>query len=99
MEEITITLSGNYNLAICGEIIQASRTKRNKRWKVRFSNDESDKTISLPSSSFEDKKCTLIIRINNTEISPTFWSIDAVESEKDTFIITTYPNSMDLLTR
>ena len=99
MEEIIITFSGSYNLTIHGEIIQTFKTTRNNGWEIRLFNNECDETISLPSSSFKDKNCIIAIRTNNAESHPTFWSIDTVESEKDTFIVTIYPNAGDLLKR
>lgn len=95
-EEIIIEFSGTHNLTLHGKILSYNSDKRNTKWVFQLFNDNSNKEVSIPESSFENKNITMKVKTLGTDRNYSIWSIDAVKAENDIFVLTTYPNAYEL---
>ena len=98
MEEILIQFGGNVNLSLSGEIIHGNPIGRNKAWVFRIINTSNNELV-IPKSSEEIARGTMALFVNGQKVNAPFWSIEPIDIENNTFVITLFANRIDLLKR
>lgn len=96
MEEIIIQFLGLENFTINGILLSLANNGRIRSWKIEILNSSTGRNI--PSSS-EEQTGEIRVTVNNIAEEHPFWRIEEVNPEGNVFLLTVFPNRVNMLTR